>query len=212
MQTALSAHWPRTSAITPTTQEIAVAISGHSEALRATLDARARRAGLRVVTNRAKHDVLLLLIDSSTPLEEGLTSHKVCAIWTEDAVHRATVTRVLRAGFSGVLSIHATAAQLHAALVAIRCGLQVVDPALTRAEPAQSATSMVATFSEELTTREQQVLTLMAEGLANKEISSRLGISTHTVKFHISSILGKLNAASRTEAVSIGVKSGRLVI
>jgi DNA-binding CsgD family transcriptional regulator len=52
----------------------------------------------------------------------------------------------------------------------------------------------------------------MAEGLANKEISSRLGISTHTVKFHISSILGKFNAASRTEAVSIGVKSGRLVI
>jgi DNA-binding NarL/FixJ family response regulator len=97
-------------------------------------------------------------------------------------------------------------------LQAIGCGLQVIDPALTSAEPAQPAASVAATFSEELTTREQQVLTLMAEGLANKEISGRLGISTHTVKFHISSILGKLNAASRTEAVSIGVKSGRLVI
>jgi two-component system, NarL family, response regulator YdfI len=212
MQTALSAHWPRTSAITPTSQEISAAISGHSEALRATVEALARRAGLRVVTNRAKHDVLLLLIDSSTPIEEGLAQHKVCAIWTEGTPSRSAVTRLLSAGFSGILSIHATAPQLHAALQAIGCGLQVVDPAWMRAEPAQSATSMVATFSEELTTREQQVLTLMAEGLANKEISGRLGISTHTVKFHISSILGKLNAASRTEAVSIGVKSGRLVI
>jgi DNA-binding NarL/FixJ family response regulator len=212
MQTALSAHWPRTSAITPTSQEISVAISGHSEALRATVEALARRAGLRVVTNGAKHDVLLLLIDSSTPFDEGLTSHQVCAIWTEDAFHRATVTRLLRAGFSGILRIHATAAQLHAALVAIRCGLQVVDPAFMRANATEPVPPKPAFYTEELTTREQQVLTLMAEGLANKEISTRLGISTHTVKFHISSILGKLNAASRTEAVSIGVKSGRLVI
>jgi DNA-binding NarL/FixJ family response regulator len=176
------------------------------------VEALATRAGVRVVTSRAKHDVLLLLIDSSTPLEDGLSSHKVCAIWTEDAVPRATFTRLLRAGFSGILSMHATSARLRAALQAIGSGLQVVDPALTRAEPVQSTASMASTFSEELTTREQQVLTLMAEGLANKEISSRLGISTHTVKFHISSILGKFNAGSRTEAVSIGVKSGRLVI
>jgi DNA-binding NarL/FixJ family response regulator len=212
MQTALSPHRPRRSVATLADHEVCVAISGGSEALRATVQALARRARLRVVSSRAKHNVLLLLIDSSTPLEEGLTSHKVCAIWTEDTFHGATVTRLLRAGFSGILSIHATAAHLHAALQAIRCGLQVVDPALTSAEPAQSAASMPASFTEELTSREQQVLTLMADGLANKEISSRLGISTHTVKFHISSILGKLSAASRTEAVSIGVKSGRLVI
>jgi DNA-binding NarL/FixJ family response regulator len=212
MQTALSAHWPRRSVAGLADPEVCVAISGGSEALRATVEALATRAGVRVVTSRAKHDVLLLLIDSSTPLEDGLSSHKVCAIWTEDAVPRATVTRLLRAGFSGILSIHATSAHLHAALQAIGSGLQVVDPAFMRSEPAEPASSMPASFTEELTTREQQVLTLMAEGLANKEISSRLGISTHTVKFHISSILGKLNAASRTEAVSIGVKSGRLVI
>jgi two-component system, NarL family, response regulator YdfI len=165
-----------------------------------------------VVTNRAKYDLLLLLIDSSTTVEEALAGHKLCAIWTEAAPPRSTVTRLLRAGFSGIVSIHATAAQLHAAFEAIRCGLQVVDPALLRPQPAQQPASTDTSFSQELTSREQQVLTLMAEGLANKEISSRLGISTHTVKFHISSILGKLNAASRTEAVSIGVKSGRLVI
>ena len=212
MQTAISAHWPRRSVASLADQEVCVAISGRSEALRATVEALARRAGLRVVTNRAKHDVLLLLIDSSTPIEEGLAQHKVCAIWTEGTPSRSAVTRLLSAGFSGILSIHATAAQLHAALLAIRCGLQVVDPAFMRANAAEPAPPKPAFFTEELTTREQQVLTLMAEGLANKEISSRLGISTHTVKFHISSILGKLNAASRTEAVSIGVKSGRLVI
>ena len=65
---------------------------------------------------------------------------------------------------------------------------------------------------EELTDREQEVLTMLAEGLSNKEISSRLSISTHTVKFHISSILGKLGAGSRTEAVSIGMRSGRVAI
>jgi DNA-binding NarL/FixJ family response regulator len=167
---------------------------------------------VRVVTSRAKYDVLLQLIDSSSAAEEGFAQHKVCAIWSEGVPQGSTVRRLLRAGFSGIISIHSAAAQVHAALQAIRCGLQVVDPAFVRAEPAQQPASMDTSFAEELTTREQQVLTLIAEGLANKEISSRLGISTHTVKFHISSILGKLNAASRTEAVSIGVRSGRLVI
>jgi DNA-binding CsgD family transcriptional regulator len=53
---------------------------------------------------------------------------------------------------------------------------------------------------------------MMADGLGNKEIAARLGISTHTVKFHISSILGKLGAGSRTEAVSIGMRTGRVLI
>src|SRR5438270_1596086 len=172
MQTALSPHWPRRSAATLADQEISVAISADSAALRASLEVLARRAGVRVVTNRAKYDVLLLLIDSSTTVEEALAGHKACAIWTEAAPPRHTVTRLLRAGFSGIVSIHATAAQLHAALQAIRCGLQVVDPALLRSQPAQQPASMDTSFSEELTSREQQVLTLMAEGLANKEISS----------------------------------------
>lgn len=61
---------------------------------------------------------------------------------------------------------------------------------------------------ERLTPRERQVLFLMSEGLGNKEIAARLGISDHTVKFHASSILGKLGAGSRTEAVSQGIKRG----
>ena len=88
-------------------------------------------------------------------------------------------------------------------------GLHVIDPKLNRED---SDSPGAAISPEELTEREQQVLTMLAEGLSNKEISSRLNISTHTVKFHISSILGKLGAASRTEAVSIGIRSGRIAI
>ena len=60
----------------------------------------------------------------------------------------------------------------------------------------------------ELTPREIQVLQLLAEGLVNREIADRLRISEHTIKFHIGSILGKLQASSRTEAVTRGLRSG----
>jgi DNA-binding NarL/FixJ family response regulator len=87
--------------------------------------------------------------------------------------------------------------------------LRVLDPELLR-EPQSHASSLHS--SEDLTAREQEVFTMMGRGLSNKEIAAQLAISTHTVKFHISSILGKLGAASRTEAVSLGIKSGKLPI
>ncbi len=61
-----------------------------------------------------------------------------------------------------------------------------------------------------LTERERTVLRLMADGLGNKEIAARLDISDHTVKFHVASVLAKLGAQSRTEAVSIGLRTGLL--
>jgi len=65
---------------------------------------------------------------------------------------------------------------------------------------------------EDLTARESEVLRLVSMGLGNKEIAARLAISEHTAKFHISSILGKLHAASRTEAVSLGIRKGLIPI
>jgi DNA-binding CsgD family transcriptional regulator len=59
-----------------------------------------------------------------------------------------------------------------------------------------------------LTRRELSVLRLVAQGLSNKEIASELGISTHTVKYHLASLLAKLGVHSRTEAVSIGLRRG----
>ncbi len=59
-----------------------------------------------------------------------------------------------------------------------------------------------------LTPRETEVLGLLAEGMANKEIAARLSFSTHTAKFHVESLLRKLDAANRAEAVREGIKRG----
>jgi DNA-binding CsgD family transcriptional regulator len=65
---------------------------------------------------------------------------------------------------------------------------------------------------EALTPREVEVLRLMGDGLVNKEIAERLGISEHTAKFHVASILGKLQASSRTDAVAQGMRRGLIPI
>jgi len=63
-------------------------------------------------------------------------------------------------------------------------------------------------YEEPLTPREVEVLELLAEGLPNKSIATRLGISDQTVKFHVASICGKLGAANRTQAVRLAVRRG----
>jgi len=65
---------------------------------------------------------------------------------------------------------------------------------------------------EPLTKREREVLQMLAGGLANKEIAARLAISDHTVKFHVASILGKLGVSTRTEAVSVGIRRGLVLL
>ncbi len=67
-------------------------------------------------------------------------------------------------------------------------------------------------FVEALTARELQVLRMLADGLANKEIAAQLGISDHTAKFHVAQILAKLGAGSRAEAVAAGIRSGLVPI
>ncbi|HEY1339437.1 MAG TPA: response regulator transcription factor, partial [Bryobacteraceae bacterium] len=63
-----------------------------------------------------------------------------------------------------------------------------------------------------LTPRELEVLRMMADGAANKIIAWKLGISEHTVKFHVASILTKLNAGTRTEAVTMGIRRGLVLV
>jgi DNA-binding CsgD family transcriptional regulator len=63
---------------------------------------------------------------------------------------------------------------------------------------------------EALTDRETEVLELLADGLSNKAIGARLGISDQTVKFHVASIAGKLGARNRTEAVRLAARRGLL--
>lgn len=67
-------------------------------------------------------------------------------------------------------------------------------------------------FDEPLTAREVQVVELLAEGLPNKAIAARLGISDQTVKFHLASIAGKLGAANRTDTVRRAVRRGLITL
>lgn len=109
-----------------------------------------------------------------------------------------------------VLPRDATAGELLAAVDAVAAGLVVLHPdALRRAPRPVRAEPDPA---QPLTGREVEVLGMLAEGLGNKAIASRLGISTHTAKFHVASILSKLGAGSRTEAVTIGMRRGLVAI
>ena len=69
-----------------------------------------------------------------------------------------------------------------------------------------------AALIEALTPREKQVLELVADGLPNKEIAARLGIGSETVKFHLGSVLGKLGASNRTDAVRLAIKRGLITV
>jgi DNA-binding NarL/FixJ family response regulator len=110
--------------------------------------------------------------------------------------------RMMRAGAGGLLRRDASSEQVVQAIKSVAAGLTIFDSALM---PQHSDDDSVL---EPLTPREIEVLRLLADGLANREIASRLSISEHTIKFHIRSILGKLGASSRTEAVSRGLRSG----
>lgn len=117
----------------------------------------------------------------------------------------------LTAGARGLLLRNSDAAILVAALEAVARGLTVVDPELVGTVlPSRDRT--VPTPVEELTPRERHVLQLLAEGLPNKAIADRLGISEHTVKFHVSAIMSKLGAQSRTEAVTRAARLGLIIL
>lgn len=104
-----------------------------------------------------------------------------------------------------------TALELAAAVRAVAQGLVVFDPAVAAmARVAPENISRAAGESPALTNRELDVIRLVARGLPNKAIALKLGISEHTVKFHVGTVLGKLNAASRTEAVALAVRAGIL--
>ena len=103
------------------------------------------------------------------------------------------------------------AAPLATAVRATTAGLIVLDPSVAGATGVHTH-ARSSENAETLTTREQEVLLLVAEGLPNKAIARELGISEHTAKFHVGSLLGKLGAASRTEAVTLATRRGILPI
>ena len=153
-------------------------------------------------------DVLLLEAGDIQPDRvRVLADLPLPAVLLIDMPDAALVSAALAAGIRGVLSREATPEEIEAAVQAVAVGLVVVGGAelpalLTHAHPISDV------LAEPLSEREIEVLDLIAEGLSNKLIAYQLSISEHTVKTHVASILGKLGAASRTEAVSQAIRRG----
>jgi DNA-binding NarL/FixJ family response regulator len=134
----------------------------------------------------------------------------------------AWVRSALQASIHAVISRDVTAEDMQMALQAAEAGFVLLHPTSVRGlfqnDPLAGTNDLAVDglsgdgTREDLTARESEVLRLASMGLGNKEIADRLAISEHTAKFHISSILSKLQAGSRTEAVSLGIRRGLIPI
>ena len=159
---------------------------------------------LRSLMNEAAGDIALIdLQRESQSVREWLFDlmDRVAVIVLGMDYDAVVFNRISRSGTGGMLRAEASPEQIVQAIHSVASGLMVFDSMLI----AHAGENQV---PESLTPRESEVLQLLADGLGNREIASRLGISEHTIKFHIRSILGKLGASSRTEAVSRGLRSG----
>jgi NarL family two-component system response regulator YdfI len=162
----------------------------------------------------------VLLVDAGQEpgadiLEDPVVAALPAIVLLTDDSRRALHADALRAGGRAVLPRHASAPEIIAAVESVASRLVVIHPdSLEALQPALFAGERTgtATAQQTLTPREREVLCMIADGLGNKIIAARLGISTHTVKFHIASIFAKLKAGSRTEAVTIGIRQGLLMI
>lgn len=172
------------------------------------------RLNLDLATTAAPHRPDVILWDLSDA--DGRTGSELAAmldlatpviVFGEDEM---VIAEAVAAGAKGALSRHVDPAPLVAAVRAVEEGLVVIDPAFP-ASVLPPRGELSGSPTEELTPREIEVLQLVAEGLPNKQIAVHLGISEHTVKFHVDAILGKLGAHNRTEAVTRAARLGLLV-
>ena len=156
-------------------------------------------------------DVMLARTNDETPSEvlEGieecgaLEMTRVALLM--DEVAPSWVNQALRVGVRGILPAELDGNQLSAAIRAIALGLVVLYPS---EGPWVRESTADAYGVESLTPRETEVMQMLGQGRSNKEIAELLKISEHTAKFHVASVLGKLRAATRAEAVSIAMRRG----
>lgn len=215
---------------------IRVAIAAADNIVRAGLESIVRASpSLAVVGSSSNLDTLAALIEDYSPdvvlIELGLhndepVSEKLLALGAvsppapaivvlADDIHTDWTTEALRLGVRALLPRKATAEEIVPAVVAAATGLVVLHPdVFDLLLPVLPSTARTLPTSpvQALTPREIEVLGMLAEGLGNKAIARRLSISEHTVKFHVSSIFTKLNASSRTEAVTLGARQGLIML
>ena len=155
-----------------------------------------------------------------TPALDAVTSQRysdtprAAVVLTDEA---GMANQLARAGLRGwaCLARDADADQLDLAVRSAEAGLVLLDlplAATSLALPTLVGAGGAAPAMEPLTARELQVLQLVAQGLPNKGIARRLGISENTAKFHVASLCGKLGASSRTEAVTLAARRGLILL
>ncbi|GAB4454051.1 MAG: response regulator transcription factor [Anaerolineales bacterium] len=173
----------------------------------------ALRAGLRALL--LQDEDIEVVNASFDPSEADVVVTSVLEGWEDEAragilflgTGQVNVEEMKRAGrVWGLLPLDASAGELIAAVHALAQGLIAGAPALLF--PAEGGSA----GRGPLTERESEVLGLLARGLANKQIAAALGISEHTVKFHVSSIYAKLNVTNRAEAVREGLRGGWIAV
>jgi two-component system, NarL family, nitrate/nitrite response regulator NarL len=198
-----------------------ILVVGDDALARVGLRAVAEAAGLIVAAERSPEEIdaeatdgvdafVFDLGESATHLDRlrAIAGERpaLAVLWSEDQARDA-----LAAGAQGVLLRERIDDRIGSAVRAVADGLLVVDAALAETVLRPPAVG-VADLVEPLTARELQVLQLVAEGLTNRRIGARLGISEHTAKFHVNAILGKLGARSRGEAVAQAARLGLLLL
>jgi len=163
------------------------------------------------ILNNSNPEINVLLLDLDMPLMDGLEviqalqqneiSTKVIVFTVFDTDER--IMSSIKAGAKGYLLKGASRQEIFEAIRVVHRGGSLLQPVIV-----SKLMQHISDGIEKPSLRELEVLKLLAKGLKNKEIAGKLFISERTVKFHVSSILSKLGAKNRTEAVQIGVKRG----
>jgi DNA-binding NarL/FixJ family response regulator len=165
-----------------------------------------------------KPDVLLLDlempqmdgVEALRRIHETAVDTRVLVFTAYDSDER--ILSAVQAGAQGYLLKGAPRDQIFDAIRVVHAGGSLLQPAvaskLLKQVQSGKDRAVAAEREDALTPREAEVLRLLAQGMANKQIAAKLGISERTVKFHVSAIFGKLDAANRTEAVTIAAQRG----
>jgi DNA-binding NarL/FixJ family response regulator len=177
------------------------------------------RAGdLADLADTVEADVVLVALEAGEPLPVPIAlppdrvGREPAVVILGDDSTDGWAARALRAGARGALPRTATGEQIAAAVAAAAAGLTVVPADSTPAAAPRPAVHGVTMPSQALTPREIEVIAMLAEGLGNKVIAGRLGISDHTVKSHVASIFAKLDVSTRAEAAVSAARLGLIML